>query len=226
MSEAVPAPTERQPLGQAGADPWSFPLDRIDVSDWEIFSTDTLWGFFERLRKEDPVHFCPDSEFGPYWSVTKFDDIVFVEKNPEIFSSEPRIVIFEPPPDAVLQNAGFITMDGPRHTAHRKVVQPVSSPRNLKKLEPIVRERVIEILDGLPVGETFDWVDRVSIELTTNMLATMFDFDWENRRKLTYWSDMATANDDTLADLGKGQEDRHAAMLECLDYFTKLWHDR
>jgi cytochrome P450 len=92
----------------------------------------------------------------------------------------------------VLQNAGFITMDGPRHTAHRKVVQPVSSPRNLKKLEPIVRERVTQILDSLPIGEAFDWVDRVSIELTTSMLATMFDFDWETRRKLTYWSDIAT----------------------------------
>jgi cytochrome P450 len=171
MSEAISNPPEREPKGQAGADPYSIGLDRIDVSDWELFTTDTLWGYFERLRKEDPVHYCADSEFGPYWSVTKFDDIVYVEQNPEIFSSEPRIVVFDPPPDAVLQNAGFITMDGPRHTAHRKVVQPVSSPRNLKKLEPIVRERVTQILDSLPIGEAFDWVDRVSIELTTSMLA-------------------------------------------------------
>jgi len=226
MSEAVSTPQRRRPLHQAGADPSSFPLDRIDVSDWELFTSDTLWGYFERLRREDPVHYCADSEFGPYWSVTKFEDIVTVEKNPEIFSSEPRIVIFDPLPDAVLQNAGFITMDGARHIAHRKVVQPVSSPHNLKKLEPIVRERAIEILDWLPLGETFDWVDQVSIELTTSMLATMFDFDWETRRKLTYWSDMTTASPDQLADMGKSMEDRRASMLECLDVFTKLWQER
>ena len=226
MSEAISTPPESQPLRQAGADPWSLPLDRIDVSDWELFATDKHWRFFERLRKEDPVHYCAESEFGPYWSVTKFDDIIYVEKTPEIFASEPGITVFERPPDAVLQNAGFITMDGPRHTAHRKVVQPVSAPRNLKTLEPLVRERVIEILDELPVGETFDWVDRVSIELTTSMLATMFDFDWETRRKLTHWSDMATAGPSQLVDLGKTQEDRRASMLECLDVFTKLWHER
>jgi cytochrome P450 len=86
MSEASPAPFPSK--GQAGADPYSIPLERIDVSDAELFETDTLWGYFERLRKEDPVHYCADSEFGPYWSVTKFDDIVHVEKHPEIFSSD------------------------------------------------------------------------------------------------------------------------------------------
>ena len=225
MSEATSAAFP-QSGRQANADPRSIPLDEIDVSDVELFATDTIWGYFERLRKEAPVHYCADSEFGPYWSVTKFDDIVQVEKNPEIFSSVPNITIVDRPPDAVAQNAGFITMDGPRHDAHRKVVQPVSSPRNLKHLEPLVRERVEQILDGLPVGETFDWVDRVSIELTTGMLATMFDFPWEERRTLTRWSDMITASPVQLAAMGKTQDDRRATLLECLDVFTKLWDER
>ena len=81
MSES--AETQAFPsLGQAGVDPYSIPLEKIDVSDSEIFETDTLWGFFERLRKEDPVHYCAESEFGAYWSVTRFEDIVHVEKNP------------------------------------------------------------------------------------------------------------------------------------------------
>ena len=225
MSEATPAPHPR-PSRQAHVDPHSIPLAEIDVSDPELWATDTFWGYFERLRNEDPVHYCADSEFGAYWSVTKFDDIVTVEKNPEIFSSVPNITIVDPPPEAVARNAGFITMDGPRHDAHRKVVQPVSSPRNLKRLEPLVRARVIEILEGLPVGETFDWVDRVSIELTTGMLATMFDFPWEERRKLTYWSDMITAGPMQLASMGKTMEDRRAALMECLDVFTKQWDER
>ena len=223
MSEATATPLPSK--GQAGADPYSIPLDKIDVADAELFETDTLWGYFERLRKEAPVHYCAESEFGPYWSVTKFDDIVYVEKNPEIFSSEPTIAIVDPDPDFPLE-AGFITMDGPRHDAHRKTVQPVASPRNLTRLEPLIRERIGTILDGLPVGETFDWVDRVSIELTTGMLATMFDFPWEDRRKLTYWSDMTTTSDQQLAEMGKTPEDRQAVLLECLDYFTKLWKER
>jgi len=224
MSE-TPVFTPPPSKGQAGVDPYSIPLDQIDPSDPELFETDTLWGYFERLRKEAPVHYCADSEDGPFWSITKYDDIVYVEKNPELFSSEPTIVIPDPDPDFPL-SAGFISMDGPRHNAQRKVVQPVSSPRNLKKLEPLIRERVTEILDGLPVGETFDWVDRVSIELTTGMLATMFDFPWEDRRKLTYWSDMATASDEQLVELGGVPEDREKALRECLELFTQLWKDR
>jgi len=211
--------------GQAGADPYSIPLDQIDVADAELFETDTLWGYFERLRKEAPVHFCAESEFGPYWSVTKYDDIVYVEKNPEIFSSARTITVVDPDPDFPLE-AGFITMDGPRHDAHRKTVQPVTSPRNLSRLEPLIRERIGTMLDALPVGETFDWVDRVSIELTTGMLATMFDFPWEDRRKLTYWSDMTTTSDQQLAEMGKTPEFRQAVLMDCLDYFTKLWKER
>ena len=215
----------RPPTGQAGADPYSMPIERIDPSDPELFETDTLWGYFERLRKEAPVHYCAESFEGPFWSVTKYEDVVYVEKHPELFSSEPTIVLPDPDPDFPLQ-AGFISMDGPRHDAHRKVVQPVSSPRNLKKLEPVIRERVIEILDGLPIGETFDWVDRVSIELTTGMLATMFDFPWEDRRKLTFWSDMATASDEQILEQGGVPEDREKALRECLAVFTKLWQER
>jgi cytochrome P450 len=219
-AEASPPPSR-----QAGVDPWSIPLEEIDVSDSEIFETDTLWGYFERLRKEDPVHYCAKSEFGPYWSVTRFDDIVSVEKSPEIFSSARSIVVGDPDPSFPLE-AGFITMDGPRHDAHRKVVQPVVAPKNLKRLEPLIRERVIEILEGLPIGETFDWVDRVSIELTTGMLATLFDFPWEERRKLTFWSDMATGSPDLVGAVGVTEEARQAALMECLEVFQELWKQR
>ena len=187
-------PAEASPDGSyekmSGRDPYEIDLAAINVSEPTLFEKDEIGPFFERLRKEDPVHYCRASEAGPFWSVTKFEDIVHVEKNPELFSSEPTIALTNPDPSSQFQNAGFITMDGPRHVAHRKTVQPVSSPRNLKKMEPLIRKHATEILDGLPVGETFDWVDRVSIELTTRMLATMFNFPFEERRKLTRWSDL------------------------------------
>jgi cytochrome P450 len=212
-------------MRQAFTDPYSVPLGEIDVSDAELFEADAHWGYFERLRAEDPVHHCAHSEFGPYWSITRHAHIVEVEKNPEIFSSARSIVLADPEPDFPVE-AGFITMDGARHDAHRKVVQPVASPRNLAQLEPLIRERAIEILEGLPVGETFDWVDRVSIELTTGMLATLFDFPWEERRKLTRWSDLATADPDIDASIVATEDERRAGLLECLDTFTALWKQR
>ncbi len=224
MSEAT-AWTPNPSKGQAGVDPYSIPLDRIDVSDSELFETYTLWGYFERLRKEDPVHYCAESDFGPYWSVTRFNDIMTVEKDPETFSSAGSIVIGDPLPDFSL-SPGFIAMDGPRHIAHRKTVRPVVGPRNLKVLEPLIRERVVGILDSLPLGETFDWVDTVSIELTTAMLATLFDFPYEERRRLASWSDMATASPALVGATGVTEEERQSALRECLQVFQGLWKER
>lgn len=216
----------RTTKGQAGVDPYTVALDEIDMSDSELFETDAHLRYFERLRKEDPVHYCAKSDFGPFWSVTRYRDIVHVEKNPETFSSARSISVVDPDPDFPVE-AGFITMDGPRHDAHRKVVQPVASPRNLTFLEPLIRERVIEILEGLPAGETFDWVDRVSIELTTGMLATLFDFPYDQRRKLTLWSEMATSRPDVqLGTVEVSEEERRASLMECLEVFTALWKER
>ncbi|MCL4164042.1 UNVERIFIED_CONTAM: hypothetical protein GTU68_018380, partial [Idotea baltica] len=118
----------------------------------------------------------------------------------------------------------FIAMDQPRHDQQRKEVSPVVGPRNLKAMEETIRTRVQTILDDLPVGETFNWVDRVSIEMTTQMLATLFDFPFEDRRKLTRWSDVAT----TQPGLGivDTEEQRYEELLECLEYFTRLWNER
>ncbi|WP_372717267.1 cytochrome P450 [Immundisolibacter sp.] len=204
-------------------DPLGIALDKIDVSQSDLYEQDAQWGFFERLRKEDPVHYCADSEYGPFWSVTRFNDIAHVEKNHQLFSSEPTITIADLPEEIPFQS--FIQMDPPKHDVQRAAVQPVVAPTNLAKLEPIIRERVGLILDQLPVGETFDWVEHVSINLTTQMLATLFDFPFEERRKLTYWSDAATLSDLTGGDQF-GPEERNQAFAECGEHFMRMWHER
>ena len=203
-------------------DPWSIPLDQIDVSVAELWEHNRFWPYFDRLRKEAPVHYCADSLNGPYWSVTRFKDILEIEANTEDFSSEPAITIRDP--DEELPLPMFIAMDRPKHDEQRKVVQPVVAPQNLKLLEGTIRTRVQNILDSLPVGESFDWVDRVSIELTTQMLATLFDFPFEERRKLTRWSDVATATEEM--GIVDSEEQRRAELLECLEYFNRLWDER
>ncbi|MCB1644061.1 MAG: cytochrome P450 [Pseudomonadales bacterium] len=203
-------------------DPWTMPLEDINVGDPMLFKANAFWPYFERLRKEDPVHYCKNSQFGPYWSVTKFNDIMEVEKNHEVYSSEVGgITIAERVAD--FKTSSFIQMDPPKHDVQRKTVTGVVAPSNLALLQPIIRERAGKILDELPIGETFNWVDRVSI-LTTQMLATLFDFPFEERRKLTYWSDMATSSENAGGTTPEAE--RQAALLECLEVFTGLWNER
>jgi cytochrome P450 len=189
----------------------------------DLFQNDVMWPYFERLRKDSPVHFTPDSDHGPYWSVTKYNDIMAVDTNHQVFSSEGGITIFE-------QIGGegplpmFIAMDPPKHDIQRKTVTPAVSPTNLALLEPLIRERAGQILDSLPIGETFDWVDKVSMELTAMTLATLFGVDQADRRKLTYWSDVVTAAP------GHGlidtPEQKMQIFVEYHAYFTELWNQR
>ena len=209
-------------LKNARAQAYAMPLDQIELADAERFRDNTMGPFFERIRKEDPVHHSVHPEHGPYWSVTKYNDIMAVDTNHQVFSSEGGITIFDPDDDFELPM--FIAMDPPKHDAQRKVVSPIVAPHNLAAMESIIRSRAGKILDELPIGETFDWVDRVSIELTTQMLATLFDFPFEERRKLTRWSDVATSGPET--GIVESEDARRAELMECAAYFTNLWNER
>jgi cytochrome P450 len=205
---------------------YSTPLEQFDVGHPDLFRDYTFWPYFERLRKEEPVHFCANGVFGSYWSVTKYKDIMDVETNHAVFSSASNlggITIRDVPTE--YRRESFLAMDQPRHGPQRKTVAPMFTPTHLDNLTVNIRQRSASCLDNLPTNETFDWVDKVSVELTTQMLAVLFDFPWEERRKLTYWSDVAT----TLPapdQLVKTEDERHAIMLECANYFAKLWNDR
>jgi cytochrome P450 len=208
--------------------PHEIPLDQLDVSDPILFQQDVVGEHFARLRREDPVHYCATSRYGPYWSVTKFNDIMRVDTDHKRFSSEAKLggiaIQDMQGGEGALELEMFIAMDPPKHDAQRKVVSPIVAPANLTLLEPIIRERAGLILDSLPVGEEFDLVDKVSIELTTMTLATLFDFPWEERRKLTRWSDVATATPET--GLISSFDQRRDELMECAYYFKGLWDQR
>ncbi|MFT5210395.1 MAG: cytochrome P450 [Flavobacterium sp.] len=207
----------------ADVDPFDVPIDKFDMSRPELYEANVHEKWFARLRKEAPVHYCAESKAGAYWSITTFADIKTVDSNHKIFSSDKSIAIgkinedFNPP--------NFIAMDQPKHDVQRKVVSPAASPVNLSQLESVIREKACLILDNLPVGETFDWVDKVSIEMTTYMLAILFDFPMEDRQKLTHWSDVTTSTEE-VGNFSITAEEREAELMECLAYFQKLWHER
>jgi cytochrome P450 len=198
-------------------------LATLDLSDPELWRQEAYWDRFERLRKEEPVHWCADSPFGQFWSVTRYDDIMTVDTSHGVFSSEGGITIADQVEDFKLPM--FIAMDPPKHDLQRKTIQSIVGPENLKSFESLIRSRTSALLDTLPVGKPFDWVDTVSIELTTMMLATLFDFPFEDRRKLTRWSDVATGRNNAEIVPG-GEAQWRAELLECLGYFTRLWNER
>ena len=209
-------------------DPYSVPIEEINPIDGRLFEMDIHEAHFKRLREEDPVHVNELPTTGRYWSITKFEDIMYVDKNHDLFSSAsgialgPRIDLAQSPLDLNVSN--FIAMDPPKHDLQRATVSSVVAPPNLAKMESLIRERAGAILDRLPMSETFNWVDLVSIELTTQMLAILFDFPFEDRRMLTRWSDVATAPPGTgIVDTA---EQRRDELLECLAYFTRLWNER
>jgi cytochrome P450 len=209
----------------------SLPLDRIDVSRAELFERNVEGDYFARLRREDPVHYCAESAYGPYWSITTYKDIMAVDTNHQVFSSEAGLggIIIEDgiqksSSEGAIDLPNFIAMDPPKHDEQRKAVSPIVAPANLAKLEGTIRERVGRVLDGLPVGEEFDWVPAVSIELTTQMLATLFDFPFEERSKLTRWSDVATA--EPGSGIVDSWEQRTSELMECAACFQGLWNER
>ena len=206
------------------------PLDQIDVSRPELFKQDIWQPWFERLRKEAPVHFLEDSVNGPFWSVSTHDLIKEVDTNNHVFSSDQNnggIAIVDPQAiEGQIQGQSFITMDEPEHKKNRSAVSPTVQPRNLAELEPLIRERAIDILENLPVGETFNWVQEVSVELTARMLATLFDFPYEDRRKLIYWSDLTTAIPEVTGDDSIDMKHRYEELMNAAGAFYQLWESK
>ena len=211
----------------AGARAAALPLEELNPADPQGFVDDTVGHLFERLRREDPVHrsHSPVPGIDGYWSVTRYRDIMHVDTNHHIYSSEDGITLMDFPPGDEQKLPMFIAMDPPKHDEQRKAVNPIVAPANLQNWQSLIRERTGKVLDSLPRDETFNWVDKVSIELTTYMLATLFDFPLEDRRLLTYWSDIATANKLTNPDAPE-PEVRMAGLRKMLEYFTRLWNER
>lgn len=229
-------PAAEQMPGAAGASvkgplpsAYDIPLEDILPVSPRLFSENRWHEYFGRLREEDPVHFNETDIAGRFWSLTKYEDIKRVDPDWQNFSSAAGITLGFPVgaelPEDALNITTFIAMDPPVHDVQRKTVSGAVAPANLANMESLIRERTCSVLDSLPEGETFDWVETVSIELTTMMLATLFDFPFEDRRKLTRWSDVTFAVPQP-GGLIESDAQRREELLECLHYFQKLKEER
>ena len=207
----------------------------FDVSRSDIYYEDRWQPIFAEMRARGPLHYVDQSPVGPYWNVVQHKAIQHVESLPELFSSSWEhggITILNRLDDETLEELGrerfelpmFIAMDRPKHTGQRRTVAPAFTPGEMKRMEDDIRHRTGELLDSLPRGKVFDWVDTVSIELTTGMLAMLFGFPWEDRRLLTFWSDWA--GDTEIAMVRELDELRHDILKEMATYFQQLWMQR
>ena len=207
---------------------FEMPLDDIDPSDPCLIENNTVLHYFERLRRDDPVHLTHSKLFGQFWSVTRYQDIMHVDTQHDVFSSElskggPTLVYVGRPQEGLFPT--FIAMDPPAHDEKRKVVAPIVGPTNLRNLEGLIRQRTRTVLDALPRNETFDWVERVSVELTTMMLATLFDFPMEDRKLLTWWSNVISSVPE-VDGIVSSEAARIEVIMEMANYFQKLWAQR
>ncbi|MGH6964643.1 MAG: cytochrome P450 [Phenylobacterium sp.] len=213
----------------AEAQAWATPIEALNPAQADLFAADAIWPLFERLRKEAPVHWTPRGDvYDGFWSISRYQDIMAVDINHEVFSSADGIVLqtleAKAEADKRPRGSSFISMDPPGHDVQRKAVSPAVAPHNLQAMGPIIRAEAGKILDALPIGEEFDWVDLVSKDLTAMTLATLFDYPQEHRRQLTHWSDMFTS----APGFGpaKSWEHKRASADECFGRFTELWNER
>ncbi len=211
--------------------PQNVPIENINPGNNDWFSRNQEFEVFERLRKESPVHYTEDSQFGSYWSVTSYEDIKAIDMDHERFSSDIMnggIRLggqpMDEPPDAIFHLPMFIMQDQPKHTGQRKEVAPMFTGAHLATFEELIRSRTIEILNDLPDGESFNWVQEVSIELTSRMLATLFDVPQEDRAKLIHWSDTVERISDP--DFFETPEEGFQELWKCFEYFNTIWEDR
>ena len=228
--DVVTPEMEMAEKGRNAPGAYDVPIEEVNPLNAHLFLEDRWQEHFARLRAEDPVHFNELETSGRYWSITKYDDVRAVDGDWETYSSASGITLglsVEKMQEEALpqQLTTFIAMDPPTHTEQRKTVRGVSAPSNLRNIEPMIRERTAALLDSLPEDEAFDWVDTVSIELTTLMLATLFDFPMEDRRKLTRWSDIVFAIPGP-GGVVETQQQKIDELFECVAYFEKLWDER
>ena len=225
---------------EARARIYALPLESLDPGNRDLYPSGEMHWVFERLRAEDPVHFTADehTELGHYWSLTKWADIQAADTDHETFSAEGIIVLGKPvsaekavaayndgtmtqeemEAKAKAGSRSLLSMDPPDHEIHRGAVSEGVSPANLALLEPLIRQRAGAILDSLPIGVEFDWVDKVSIELTAMTLATLFDYPQEKRRQLTHWSNIMTS----LPGPGMAAETEEERAIAVREFFVTI----
>ena len=202
-------------------------LDTIDLTDKDVFVKDVPHDWFAALRREAPVYWHPEPDGGPgFWCVTRYDDVVAVNRDNQTFSSA-RAAVFIwdlPPEDLEQQRLMMLNMDPPMHTRYRRLVNKGFTPRMIDELEQTIRRRTRAILDRVaPRGEC-DFVVDVAAELPLQVIADILGVPQTDRHKMFDWSNRMIGSEDP--EYGVSQEQAQEASMELFAYAAKLAEDK
>src|SRR5262245_36000998 len=177
-------------------------LSDIDLLDRDRFTQGVPHEWFTYLRHNAPVYKHPEPDGPGFWVITKYDDVVAVGRDGTTYSSDQTrggVVVLEEMPDAPDFGEGgrlMLTMDPPEHTRHRKLVNRGFTPRQMRMLEPHIRELTSNILDEVIEQGGCDYVVDVAAELPLQVIAEMLGVPNEDRHKLFEWSNRMIGSED------------------------------
>jgi cytochrome P450 len=210
----------------------------IDLSDLDLFAAGAPWDAFRELRNGDPVHWNPEpAPNHGFWSLTKHDDVVRVERDSETFSSEVGAVGLEELDDEQLEiRKSMLETDGVRHMALRKLMQRQFTARALKGYETFLRGLTATTLDAAYAKPEFDFVKAVSADYPIRVLVRLMAVPDDMGDQLIRWSNRLVGNTDpeyadVLLDSEESEEFRDLpfrspAALEVFAYGDSLARER
>jgi cytochrome P450 len=174
------------------------PLSDVDLSDLDRFRDNQAWGQFDTLRREDPLHWNPEpAPNRGFWSVTRYEDVWAIDKDPETFTSEKFVNLEEVDDDLMDIRRSILETDGERHMALRQLIAREFSPRNLmKNYEGFLRQLTKETVDQALVDPEFDFVERISADFPIQVLARLLDVPLEDTGQLIAWGNEMVGNTD------------------------------
>lgn len=218
-----------------GTAPPDVPLDDIDLSslDFWALDDDLRDGAFTTLRREAPISFwaeasMPGFEEGPgHWALTKFDDIFYASRHPEVFSSSPNITINDQPPEVAEFFGSMIVLDDPRHQRLRSIVSRAFTPKVVARIEASVRERAHRLVTSLianhPDG-TGEAVSELAGPLPLQVICDMMGIPEEDHQRVFHWTNVILGFGDP--DLATDFEEFAKVSMEIGGYATALAEDR
>jgi cytochrome P450 len=200
----------------------------IDLSDHDAFVDEVPHAAFAELRREDPVHWNPEPDGRGFWAVTRYEDIRFVHRNVEIYSSELGGTSLEDlAPEHIEARKSMLDMDPPRHDQLRGLINRRFTPRAVHVWEEQVRRVTREVLDrALPLG-SFDFVREVSSEIPMQVFAEILGIPQDERRIIIEIGDRLLGNQDPEFRVPDDDAHRHLpfshpAALEMFEFGRRL----
>lgn len=208
-------------------------LKDIDLNNLDMFMYGDPYAAWKILREQTPVHWNPKDDTG-YWSITRYQDALYIYRNPLTFSSERGGVALNyglSDQEAMAQQAGFgqmlIVTDPPRHTRMRQIINKRFTKAALAPQEPHIRAIATEILDSVAPQGQCDFVVDVAARLPTAVICEMMGIpkaDWDLMFAVASMSVGSTDPEYQIG--GDARATAQQALMNSFSYFVNLVSER